>query len=151
AEVAALILAERDHEAATEHRETRAKRPDVDELAAGHHEGAERHERDRHDVLRVPDQPVEPLAEPAADVPAVPAEVEDGAEEEAERNRRETPQLGALALRAGASLRPRLADAARELRAQLRLPLAARHGLGFRARPGLSSVDDARDVVRAER
>ena len=91
-----------------------------------------------------------PSSEPAADVAAAPAEVEDGAEVEAERDRAEAPELRVLVACAGAPLRPRLLDAARELRAQLRLPLA-RHALGFRPRPGLSSVDAARDALRPQR
>src|SRR5205814_9889393 len=104
-------------------------------------------ERERHDVLRVPHQPVEPVPEPAADVAAVPAEVQDGAEEEAERDGAEAPELGVLIARAGAALRPRLLDAARELTAQLRLPLPP-HALGFRSRPGLSPVDAACASIR---
>src|SRR4051794_4000582 len=104
-DVAALVLAERDHEAAAEHGHPGAERPDVDERAARHDQRAEHGECDRHDVVRVPDQPVEAVAQPAADVAAVPAEVEDGPEEEAERDRSEPPELRVLGAGASASLR----------------------------------------------
>src|SRR5262249_48718134 len=139
AQVATLVLPERDHETAAENDHPCAERAHVDERAARHHQRAEHHQRDRHDVLRVTDEPIEAVAQPATDVAAVPAEVEDGAEVETERDRAEAPELRVLAPRAGAPLRPRLLDAARELRAQLPLPLA-RHALGFRPRPGLSFV-----------
>jgi hypothetical protein len=133
AEIAALVLAERDHQAAAEHGEPRAERAHLDERAPHHHERADRCKRDRDRVFRVPDEPVEPVAEPAADVAAVPAEVEDGAEEEPERDRAEAPELRVLAACPRAALRPRLLDAARQLRAQLPLPLA-RHAPSFARR-----------------
>ena len=125
-DVAALVLAERDHQAAAEHGEPGAKRPDVHELAARHHQRAEHDERDRHDVLRV--------ARSAG---------RDRRRASRRRSRRSSRSRGrhrgrgrARSSRAPrapgcwscarrASLRPRLLDAARELRTQLRLPLRA--------------------------
>ena len=73
-----------------------AERPDVDERAPRDHQPAERDEGDRHDPRGAADQGVEAVGERAADVAAVPADVEDAAEEEPERDEAEAPELGVL-------------------------------------------------------
>ena len=58
AHVAALVLAERDHQAAREHEAARSRNGlHVDEVAAGDHQRAHDRERRRQPERRAPDQP----------------------------------------------------------------------------------------------
>src|SRR5262249_468882 len=125
ADVAALVAAERDHQAAGDDDETCPERPDVDEFAPGDHERAERDKRDGHDPRRAADQCVEAVDERAADVAAVPAEVEDAREEDPEREERKAPELRVPV--APRLLGRALLDPARRLGTQTRPTLLARH------------------------
>ena len=71
------------------------------------------------------------IRERTADVAAVPAGVDDAAEEDSECDEAEPPELGMVqAARPGG--RPALLDPARSPGAQLALALLARHAGGFR-------------------
>src|SRR5262249_56006722 len=76
-------------------------------------------------------QGVQPAGERAADVAAVPAGVDDAAEEDAERNEPEPPELGMLERARTTARRSPLLHTARCFRAQLPLALLARHGPSF--------------------
>jgi hypothetical protein len=95
-EVPALVLAERDHQADGEHDEARAKRPDVDEVAARDHQRPHDHERGRQAERGAPDRRVEPVADPAADVAAVPAGPYHEPHEDAQRGESKPDQLRML-------------------------------------------------------
>ena len=116
AEVAALA-AERQQQAEGEDEQSRSERADVDEVAAADHQAADDDERERQHEGQASDESLEPIADPAADVPAVPAGPEHGGEEEPERDEREPEQLGMLVppgllrLRALASSRARAREA----------------------------------------
>ena len=128
AEIAALVAAERDHQPEGEDAEPHAERAHVDERAARDHQAADGDERDRQPPRGAADQRVEAVDERAADVAAVPADVEDAAEEEPERDEAEAPELRVVeaprlrGLRGG--LLPPGADGFRTQRA---LALLARH------------------------
>src|SRR6185437_4115027 len=126
-EVAALVAAERDHQAGGGDAHSRAERPDVDERAAQDHQPADRDEGDRQHIRRRAEQRVEAVGERAAHVAAVPARVLDAAEEEAERDEAEAPELGMVQRALARGLRPALLDAGRGLRTQLSLPLRTSH------------------------
>src|SRR5947209_1143994 len=85
AEIAALVAAERDHQSGREHPETQPEGADVDEGASGDHQAAYGDEGDGHPPGGAADDRSETVDEWAADIAAVPADVEDAAEEEAER------------------------------------------------------------------
>ena len=138
-----MVAAERRHQPEGDDDDAGAERPDVDERALADGQGAEHDERDRHRVRGGADHRVEPVCEPAADVAAVPAEVENAAEEEPERDRRQPPELGVLLARARLLRRPPLLDATRELRTQLRLPLAGRHAPVFARRTRVPSTPES--------
>src|SRR5262249_25484035 len=93
------------------------------------HQRTDGHACDRHDERRPADEGVEAVRERAAHVAAVPACVDDAAEEDPERDEAEAPQLGVpMAPRLG---RPLLLDAARNLGTQPALALRARHATLF--------------------
>ena len=83
-----------------------AERPHIQKVAAGEQEPAEADERDRQHVRGGPDDVVQHVGKPRADCAAVEAQVEDGREDEAQRQEGEAEEL-VLVLRAR-SLRPLL-------------------------------------------
>jgi hypothetical protein len=122
-------VAERQHQAGDGDRQAGAERADVDELAARDHQRADGDERDRRHVRAPAECRDEPVRDRAADDASVPAQVEDAAEEEPERDEPEPPELGMVVrLRATGPGALLLADARGRLRAQLPCALAARHG-----------------------
>ena len=147
ADVAAVVLAERDHQPEAEHDEAGAERADVDERAARDHEAAERDEQHRQHPGGAADERVEAVHERAADPAAVPAGVADAAEEDAERDEPEPPELGAVE-----GLRPRRLGAAppRPPGAQLALALGRAIRVCSPGRPGSCPPggDSARRAAR---
>ena len=136
-EVAALVLAERDHQANGEYDEARAERPDVDEVAARNHQRSHDHERRGQAERGAADGRVEPVADPAADVAAVPAGPHHEAQEDAERGEAEPDQLGVLVPADLGLLRRALAalDARRYARLEGASFPAARHARLLRRGP----------------
>src|SRR5439155_6821867 len=138
-EIAPVVAAEHEAEAERSRQEAEAEGAEVDEAAAAEQQRAQRDEHDRHDVRRHADEVAKAAGEPGARRAAVPASVEDGAEEDPDADEREAGELRPVVARELApadGLRLRLlADPRRLPRAQRRRPLLARHEPDFDA-PG---------------
>src|SRR3954447_13754824 len=126
-QVAALIPAESDHQPEREDEEARAEGPHLDEGAPGDHQAAEADEGDRHEPGGAADEGIEPVGHRAADIAAVPARVDDAAEEEPEREQPEPPELRMLQPPRPRGLGRALLDPRGSLGTQLALALLARH------------------------
>ena len=133
AEVAALA-AERQQQAEGEHEQSRPERADVDEVAAADHQAADDDERERQHEGQASDESLERIADPAADVPAVPAGPEHGGEEEPERYEREPEQFRMLVPPGPLRLRAlRLPHARGRARLEHAFRASPRHGPRFDA------------------
>src|SRR5262249_39407590 len=131
---AAVVGSEHEAEAERGGHEAEAEGAEVDEAAPDQHQPAHAHERNRHDVGGGAEEVVRVAREPRPDAAAVPAPPQTGAEEDAERDERETGEFrpmvaGETALARGGALL--LADARRLPRAQLPRPLLASHAADF--------------------
>src|SRR5581483_11874147 len=127
AEIAALVAAEAEHQAERGDDEPGPEGPDVDERAAKDHQAAQHDEGHGDDPRRRADQRVEAVGERAADIAAVPARIDDAAEEDTECDEPEAPELGMFEGARAAARGSPLLHAGRRLRAQLALALLARH------------------------
>ncbi len=106
----ASVLAEREHQAEGGDGDPRAEGAQLDERAPRQHQAAHHHEHERQRVDGLADDRAHPIDDPSADGAAVPAEVDDRRQEEAEGREAEPHQLGVLVVALGA-LPFRLLDA----------------------------------------
>ncbi len=113
--------AERELEAEREHEEAGAERAQVDELAAGDHQPAEREAGERSGVGRAADRAADAVGERAADDAAAPAGPEHAREKDPERDEEKPDELRVLASVRAA--RPLLLDPGRRLGTQTTGPL----------------------------
>ena len=102
AEEPAMRSAERRQDAESQEGEPDAEGPEVDQLAARHHECADGDESERHEIRGRAHQAVDAVGERAADDPAVPAAVEHDAEEDAGGDEAEAPELRVVPVRPAA-------------------------------------------------
>ena len=96
ADVAAVSLAERQHQAGGEDDEAGTERAHVDELAARDHQRAHDHAGGREYRARRADQRVETVGRQRAGEATAPAEVEDCGKEDADCRKAEPDQLRVL-------------------------------------------------------
>ncbi|OLE19114.1 MAG: hypothetical protein AUG88_01925 [Actinobacteria bacterium 13_1_20CM_4_68_12] len=95
-DVAAVRLAERQHQARGEDHQPGPERPHVEELASREEQRADDHAGRREDGSGRPDQRAEPVGGQAAGEAAAPAQVDDGREKDAGRRESEPDQLRML-------------------------------------------------------
>ena len=104
---ASLVAAEGDHEAEGADHEPGAKRLQVDDPAPHEHQAADRDEHERDHVRGNAEGAVEPVDDRSSRRAAVPAEPEQGGEEETDRDHAEPPELGVVVRSGLAGLRRR--------------------------------------------
>ena len=132
AERPAVVLAERDHQADEPDDEAGPERAKVDEGAPDEHERSDPEQNGGHERRRRAERVVEPVGHVRADGAAVPAEPEDGREDEPDDDEPEPPELG-MVVRAG------LLRALLDARRRTRLARARRSGALLPRRHGLAA------------
>src|SRR5262249_20333803 len=130
---AARIRAESDEQSERGDTDAGLEGPEIDKGAADEHQCPDSDECERHDVCGIAHRGPQTVGDLPADDAPVPAEVDDGHEDEADRNHPEPPELG-MVMRSG--LARALLDARGGPRPQRSLPGPARtgsHGARFDA------------------